>query len=93
MNQFDDLYFSKYVKDGDELLFVCHRHPILIIDNILLWCFFGAVIPVFFYLQNTFAMATYIPMMHFELFLVGVYLCLIYQVFDWYNDVWLITSR
>ncbi len=54
VNQFDTLYFSKYLGEGDELLFVCHRHPILIIDTIILWCFFGVLLPVFFYLQNTF---------------------------------------
>ena len=93
MNQFDDLYFSKYVREEDELLFVCHRHPILIIDNILLWCFFGVVLPVFFYLQNSFGMANVLWLGYFELYLFIVYVCLTYVVFDWYNDVWLITNR
>lgn len=93
MNQFDELYFTKYVKEGDELLFVCHRHPILIIDNILLWCFFAVAIPAFLYLQNSFGIATALPSYGFELYLIGVYLCLGYAVFDWYNDVWLITNR
>ncbi len=93
MNQFDDLYFAKYVKEGDELLFVCHRHPILVIDSILLWCFFGVILPLFFYLQNTFSIAEILPIAYFELYLASIYLCLIYVVFDWYNDVWLITNR
>lgn len=93
MNQFDDLYFSKYVKEGDELLFVCHRHPILVIDNILLWCFFGVILPLFFYLQNTFTIADIISTAYFELYLVSIYLALVYVVFDWYNDVWIITNR
>jgi hypothetical protein len=93
MNQFDDIYFAKYLSEGEELLFVCHRHPILIIDTILLWCFFGGVLPVFFYLQNTFAIADFLPLAYFELFLVSIYLSIVYLVFDWYNDVWLITNR
>ncbi len=93
MNQFDDIYFSRYISDEDELLFVCHRHPILIIDNILLWCFFGGILPVFFYLQNTFGIGDILPVAYFELFLVSIYLVILYQVFDWYNDVWLITNR
>ena len=32
-------------------------------------------------------------MAYFELFLVGIYGTLVYVVFDWYNDVWLITDR
>ncbi len=93
MNQFDNLYFAKYVREEDELLFVCHRHPILIIDNILLWCFFGVIIPVFFYLQNSFGIADLVGLGYFELYLIIVYGCLVYVVFDWYNDVWLITNR
>lgn len=27
------------------------------------------------------------------MWLAGVYLALIFQVFDWYNDVWIITNR
>lgn len=93
MNQFDSLYFQKYLSEDDELLFVCHRHPILVVDNILLWCFFGGVLPIFFYLQNTFGIADLIPTAWFELFLLTVYFSIIYQVFDWYNDVWVITNR
>lgn len=93
MNQFDTLYFQKYLGEDDELLFVCHRHPILIIDNIMLWCFFGGVLPIFFYLQNTFGLQAIIDQSWLELFLLFIYFTIIYQVFDWYNDVWVITNK
>jgi hypothetical protein len=93
VNQFDTVYFSKYVSEGDELLFVCHRHPILIVDTLLLWCFFGVLLPVFFYLHNTFWIADGLSSGYFELYLLGIYLALVYQVFDWYNDAWIITNR
>ena len=93
MNQFDTMYFGKYLGEGDELLFVCHRHPILIVDTIILWCFFGVLLPIFFYLQNTFAIADLIPLGYFDIFLLLIYFSLVYHVFDWYNDVWVITNR
>jgi hypothetical protein len=70
MNQFDTLYFQKYLGKDDELLFVCHRHPILVIDKIMLWCFFGGVLPIFFYLQNTFSFYDFVSTGWFELYLV-----------------------
>ena len=93
MNQFDILYFQKYLGEDDELLFVCHRHPILVIDNIMLWCFFGGVLPIFFYLQNTLGVQSVVDKAWFELFLISIYFIIIYQVFDWYNDVWVITNK
>ena len=93
MSQFDTLYFQKYLGEDEELLFVCHRHAILVIDNILLWCFFGGILPIFFYLQNTFGITGLVPVAWFELYLVGIYVAIIFQVFDWYNDVWIITNK
>lgn len=93
MNQFDILYFSKYIGEWDELLFVCHRHPILVIDEVILWTFFGGLVPTFFYFQNTFSIANFIGIYYFQAFLFAVYLGLIYQIFNWYNDVWLLTRR
>lgn len=40
MNYFDQTFFLKYLRDGEELLFVCHKHIILIIDRIILTLFF-----------------------------------------------------
>jgi hypothetical protein len=62
-------------------------------DTLLLWCFFGVLLPAFFYLHNTFAVADLVSTGYFELYLVGIYLTLVYYVFDWYNDVWVITNR
>ena len=40
MNKFDEIFFTKYVTEDAELLFVCHRHVTLIIDRIFLMLFF-----------------------------------------------------
>lgn len=59
----------------------------------MLWCFFGGVLPIFFYLQNTFGLQAIVDKSWLEIFLLFIYFSIIYQVFDWYNDVWVITNK
>lgn len=92
MNSFDEAFFSQYVEEGDELLFVCHKHIVLIIAPIVLWLFFGAFVPVFFFAYDTFGIRSLIPDLYFEGYLACIYLYLLFKIFDWYNDVWLITD-
>lgn len=93
MNKFDELFFSKYVTEESELLFVCHRHVTLIIDRIFLILFFGVFLPSFFYFNDSFTLRELVPFSYFEGYLAAVYLYLLYSVFDWYNDVWLLTDQ
>ena len=93
MNKFDSIFFARYVRDGDEPLEVCHRHVILIIDTIIVWVFFGIIIPSFFYYYDSFSLQTLVPFIYFEGWLFLVYLILMYKIFDWYNDVWILTDR
>lgn len=93
MNKFDELFFSKYVTEDSELLFVCHRHVTLVIDRIFLILFFGVFLPAFFYYFDSFSLRELVPFGYFEGYLAAVYLYLLYAVFDWYNDVWLITDQ
>ncbi len=93
MNKFDEIFFSKYVSEGAEMLFVCHRHVTLIIDRIFLVLFFAVFLPAFFYFNDSFSLRSSVPFLYFEGYLAAVYLYLLYAVFDWYNDVWIITDR
>lgn len=92
MNYFDQKFFLKYLREGEELLFVCHRHVILIIDRIIVMLFFGLILPGFFYYNNSFSLQTLIPFYFFETYVFFLYFYLLYTVFDWYNDVWLVTD-
>ncbi|MDD5377317.1 MAG: hypothetical protein PHH16_04360 [Candidatus Gracilibacteria bacterium] len=92
MNYFDQVFFSKYLREGEELISVCHRHPLLIIDRIIVTLFVGLALPTFFYYNNSFSLQTLVPLLYFEIYAVALYLFLIYKIFDWYNDVWLITD-
>ncbi len=92
INYFDQIFFSKYL-NNEEILHICHKHIIKIIDNIILWLFFWVIIPTFFYYNNSFWLQDYISFFYFKIYLVIVYIILIYQIFDWYNDVWIITNK
>lgn len=39
MNYFDQVFFQKYLRENEELIFVCHRHPILIVDRVVVTLF------------------------------------------------------
>lgn len=92
MNYFDQIFFQKYLREEEELIFVCHRHPLLIIDRVIMTLFVGLALPTFFYYNNSFFLQTLVPFLYFETYAIILYLFLIYKIFDWYNDVWLITD-
>lgn len=93
MNWFDYSFFSKYLSENEEMLFICHKHFSLIVDKIIIWLFFWVILPSFFYLNNTLWIVDLIPVLYFEIYLFIIYLIVIYNTFDWYNDVWIITNK
>lgn len=93
INYFDEIFFSNYIKEDDEVLDVCHKHVITITDTIIIWLFFFVILPAFFYYNNTFNLHNLVPFIYFEIYMFLVYFILIYKIFDWYNDVWIITER
>ncbi|MFA6090754.1 MAG: hypothetical protein WC774_03185 [Candidatus Gracilibacteria bacterium] len=92
MNYFDQVFFSKYLREREELIFVCHRHPLLIVDRIVVVLFLGLALPTFFYYNNSFSLQNLVPFLYFETYAMLLYFFLIYKIFDWYNDVWIITN-
>lgn len=93
INYFDEIFFSSYIKEDNEVLDVCHKHVVTILDTIIMSLFFAVILPTFFIYNNTFGLKDLIPFMYFEIYLFIVYIVLIYKIFDWYNDVWIITDR
>lgn len=93
INYFDEIFFSNYIKQEDEVLDVCHKHVVTILDTIIMTMFFFIILPTFFIYNNTFGLKDLIPFLYFEIYLFAVYIILIYKIFDWYNDVWIITER
>lgn len=93
INYFDEIFFWKYLVTEEEVLDICHKHVITITDDIILWMFFWVILPAFFYFNNSFNLQIYVDFLYFEIYLFLIYIFLIYRIFDWYNDVWIITNK
>ncbi len=92
INYFDQTFFSKYL-NNEEILYICHKHIVIIIDSIILLLFFWVIVPSFFYYNNSFWLQEFINFSYFKIYLVLVYVIIMYKIFDWYNDVWIITNK
>lgn len=91
MNKFDQVFFSKYVSEWNEIIEIAHKHIIVIIGKIVLNYFFWVILPTFIY-YNSSLIQSLIPFFILEIFIISIFFKNIYDVFDWYNDVWIITS-
>jgi hypothetical protein len=81
-----DYLFSDYLEDGEEILYVCHRHPIVMLGDFLRISFFHALIPFAFWI--------FFPRF-LIIYLIWAFIGLIrffFLVQDWYYDAWLLTN-
>lgn len=92
MNHFDFTFFEKYTPEGQEMQHIVHQHWIKILGKIFLLLFLWVLIPVFIY-YFSFRVKNLIPFYVLEVYLFMVYIKIIYDIFDWYNDVWIITNE
>lgn len=92
MNQFEEKFFLKYVPNWEVLKWVIHQHWLWIINIILLWLCLWALIPSFLYYYSD-SLKNLIPFYYLEWFLFLVFIKIIYEMFNWYNDVWIITDE
>jgi hypothetical protein len=91
MNKFDTTFFQKYVPDWQELKDVIHTHPVTIILSLVVKLGLFVWIPVFLYFYSM-SIQSIIPFFVLEIYLILAYIKLIYDIFNWYNDVWIITD-
>ena len=91
MNKFDSLFFAKYIPKESKVIDIAHKHIIVIIDKILLNYIFWVILPTFIY-YNSLSIQSLIPFFVLEIFILCIYLKNIYDIFNWYNDVWIITN-
>jgi len=92
MNSFDRNFFSRYIPDTQELRGLVHEHVLVVLKIVVLWMFFGAILPAFLY-YNSLKIQELVPFLAIELLLWGVFVKIIYEIFNWYNDVWIITNE
>jgi len=92
MNKFDKVFFKKYIPDGSQIKEIIHQHIILIIDKIILNYFFFVILPTFIYFYSD-KVKELIPFFVLEGFLIIMFIRILYQIFDWYCDVWIVTDE
>lgn len=91
MNKFDNVFFSKYISKWTKILIIIHKHIIVIIDKIIINYFILVILPVFLYYYSD-ILKSFIPFFLLEVFLIWMFLKWLYDIFDWYNDVWIVTE-
>jgi len=92
MNNFEKTFFKKYIPENQEVRWVIHEHWIKIVDNILLRVGLFVFVPSFM-IYNSVYFQEKINFAYFEIYLIIIYLKLIYDIFNWYNDVFIITNE
>lgn len=91
MNKFDKKFFKKYVPEWQEMMHIVHAHPIIILGNLIVKIILFLGLPLYFYyFSNTIHEA--IPFKFVEIYLFFIYTLIIYDIFNRYNDVWIITN-
>jgi hypothetical protein len=93
MNRFQSLFFASYIAPDEEIDHIFHRHFFVIIEDIILWIFFALFVPGFLYYINIAHIQDAIVAWHMYAYLFVIYFVLIYKIFDWYTDVWILTKE
>lgn len=92
MNNFDNLFFRAYIGSDSEIREVFHRHFFVILEDIIVWMFFGLLIPAFLYGQDIFLLRSSIPVWWSYAYMLVIYAVIMYKLFDWYVDVWIMSE-
>ena len=91
MNKFEFTFFEKYVPEWQEIKWILHVHFINIFKKLLLWMSLWAIIPSFLFYYSV-RLQELLPFFILETLLIIIFLKVIYLIFDWYNDVWIVTN-
>lgn len=91
MNKFELDFFTKYISEEQQILWIIHKHFSVIFLKIFFWLSI-AILPTFIFYQSP-VLKDFIPFYILEIYLNLIYLKIIYDIFDWYNDVWIIHSN
>jgi len=85
----DRYIFQKHLEEGEEILFVCHKHWSQFLGHVLNVIFFGFMLPWVFFMMG-FKSSFYLLLI--ALWTLIALVKLFYDWIDWYADVWLFTT-
>lgn len=91
MNKFDRKFFQKYVPEWNEILWIVHEHFIVILDKLIISLSFWVFFPAFLF-KESILIQNNLPFIALEVWLILVFIKLLYDIFDRYNDVFIITD-
>jgi hypothetical protein len=91
MNNFEEKFFIKYIPEEEELLWIIHKHFSVIFLRLFFWLSL-AILPAFIYYYSE-TLKNFMDFYYLEWYLLVIYVKIIYDTFDWYNDVWMITNN
>lgn len=83
--------YQKYIPEWQKIHAIIHQHWIVVMDSFILWLSFGAFIPAFLYYQSE-RIREVIPFYAVEILLFLVFVKVVYELFNWYHDVWIVTD-
>lgn len=84
--------YRSYIPAWQEVQAIIHQHWLVVFEKYILWLFLGALIPSFLY-YNSARIQDFIPFVVLEVILFFVFVKIVYELFNWYNDVWIITNE
>jgi hypothetical protein len=92
MNNFELTFFKKYIPEWQKIEWIIHIHFIEIFNKLFLWISMGALLPSFLYYYSE-RLKILVPFYYLEGLLILIFIKVVYEIFNWYNDVWIITDN
>lgn len=92
MNKFESNFFKKYIPEWLEIKWIIHSHFIEIYSLVFLWLCMWALFPSMLYYYSE-RIRDLIPFYYLEWLLIIIFIKIIYDIFDWYNDVWIVSNN
>ncbi len=91
MNKFELTFFEKYIPEWQIIEGIIHVHFVEIWSKLFLWLSMWAIFPSFLYYYSV-RVQELVPFYFLELLLIVIFIKVVYDIFDWYNDVWIVTD-
>lgn len=91
MNKFEELFFKRYLPEWVEVKWVIHLHIFVILWDIIINYFFWVLVPSFLY-YNSHLINSNIPFFILEILIFFMFFRIMYKIFNWYNDAWILTK-
>ncbi len=83
---FGKYFFKGNLEEGEKILYIAHRHVLVLKLSSAKTSFFGIAMPIFLYILFPQLLIFVIP------WLLCGFAGLAFQIFDWYCDVWILTN-